>query len=358
MTNSPTVCKSFADVRDSYDLGKELGFGAYARVYAATEKATGDACAVKAINKELADTSMLKNEVAILEKVAGHPHCMDLKAVVEDKGYLWLASTCYTGGELFDAIVDKIDRGEAYTEVHAATVARQLLEAVSHCHSVGVLHRDVKPENVLLKDNTGSLDVVLVDFGVAKEFLVRGTRQTEVLGTYAFMAPEFARGSYDERSDAWSVGVVLYIMLCGNMPFGGDTDDEILRSVSVGRYVMDQPVWATVSDDCKALVRGLMERDVENRLTVEAALATPWVANSGLGRSQDLGATVIAPLREWMSARAFDKAVISLVASMMEASASSEDRTDLAQIKAAFAAVDTDGVCRMPPLTCFLAMQN
>lgn len=337
-------------MRDSYDLGKELGAGAYARVYAATEKATGNECAVKAINKELADTPMLKNEVAILEKVAGHPHCMDIKAVVEDKGYLWLVSTCYSGGELFDAIVDKIERGEMYTEVHAATVARQLLEAISHCHHLGVLHRDIKPENVLLRDNTGNLDVVLVDFGIAKEFLVRGTRQTEVLGTYAFMAPEFARGSYDERSDAWSVGVVLYIMLCGNMPFGGDTDDEILRSVSVGRYAMDQPVWATVSDDCKALVTGLMERDVEKRLTVEAALRTPWVVSCGLGRSQDLGASVIAPLREWMSAHAFDKAVISVVASMMEGSTSSEDRTDLAHIEAAFAAVDTDGVCRIPPL--------
>ena len=345
---APAVCTSFSEVRDQYDLGRELGAGTYATVYQATEKTTGDDHAVKAIEKERADTPMLKNEIAILMKIAGSPECMDLKGVFEDSRFLWLASSRYTGGELFDAIVSRIDRGELYTEVHAATVTRQVLEALAHCHLNGVIHRDIKPENILLKGDAESMDVVLVDFGIAKEFRVRGTRQTECIGSYAFMAPEVAKSNYDERADAWSVGVVLYIMLCGEMPFSGATDDEMLASVSVGRYVMDQPVWSTISDECKAVVTGLMERDPQKRLTVEAALECPWVAGSGLGRSHDIGANVVAPLREWMSARAFDKAVIGVVAGILEA-APSDSGEELAEIREAFAAVDADGSGQLNP---------
>ena len=171
--DAPVVCKQFQDVRTSYQLGPELGAGAYATVYEGVESATGQQHALKAIEKIHVDAPTLKGEIDILMKVAGCDECMDLHHVFEDARFVWLASTMYRGGELFDAIVAHCERGETYTEQHAAVMIAQVIRAVGHCHDVGVIHRDVKPENILLKNpDTGSgslddLDVVLVDFGIS-----------------------------------------------------------------------------------------------------------------------------------------------------------------------------------------------
>jgi serine/threonine protein kinase len=120
------------------------------------------AAALKAIEKAgHPDTQMMKNEIDILMKVAASPRCMDLKAVFEDSRFVWLASSLYSGGELFDAIVDRVERGESYTEMDAARIVGQVMEAVKHCHEVGVAHRDIKPENILLRDADG-MEIVVV----------------------------------------------------------------------------------------------------------------------------------------------------------------------------------------------------
>lgn len=175
------------------------------------------------------------------------------------------------------------------------------------------------------------------DFGISVPFSVRGMRHSECIGSYAFMAPEVAKMNYDERADTWSIGVVLYMMLCGEMPFGGASDVEILECVKRGEYEMGQPVWNNISHSCKDLVRSLMEPDADKRITVEAALQHKWIAGEGLGRAVDIGKRVVESLRAWVETRAFDKAVIGVVAGILE------DDAELDEIRAAFATVDADG---------------
>lgn len=123
------------------------------------------------------------------------------------------------------------------TEFEAAYIIRQVLSAIMYCHAKGVIHRDLKPENILIDSiqENGKINVKLIDFGTALFFSPQ-EKFKETLGTPYYIAPEVLMGSYTEKCDIWSIGVILYILLSGTAPFNGNTDEDIMNAARKGTY--------------------------------------------------------------------------------------------------------------------------
>jgi len=153
------------NINDFYEIGKEIGKGAFSVVREGISKATGKKVAIKSIRTKLIKTKLLMREIEIMKKVGNHPNILKLYEVFESKNYLYLVLELVTGGELFDQIVA---RGE-YSEKDASNIVRQIISAVSHLHSHGIAHRDLKPQNLLCAGPSGD-DIRVADFGLSKLF--------------------------------------------------------------------------------------------------------------------------------------------------------------------------------------------
>lgn len=171
------------------------------------------------------------------------------------------------------------------SEGDAVHIVKQLLSAVTYCHARGVVHRDLKPENILIESTSpdGKINIKVIDFGAAL-FVPPNAKMAERLGTPYYIAPEVLNGSYNEKCDIWSIGVILYILLSGHPPFNGENDEEIMRAVKRGNYHFkstfpptEGPTWNNVSDAAKDLIRQMLAYDPEKRITAEQAYKHKWL---------------------------------------------------------------------------------
>lgn len=207
-------------------------------VYEAIHKKTKERRAIKLIDRSLIEKDKegeLLSEIKVLKEM-DHPNIMRIYEFASDKDNYYIVQEYISGGELFDEIVKR----RYMSEKDAAYVIRQLLSAVTYCHSKGVVHRDLKPENILIDSilENGQIRIKVIDFGTALYISPHGTI-SETLGTPYYIAPEVIDGDYNEKCDVWSIGVIMYILLCGNPPFNGTNDDEILMAVKAGEYSLD-----------------------------------------------------------------------------------------------------------------------
>lgn len=130
-------------------------------------------------------------------------------------------------------LFEDISRRSQYTENEAAQVIKQLTNAIAYCHANKIAHRDIKPENILIDEATGSIK--LIDFGTSMHYTEDSPKMVEQYGTPYYIAPEVLKGSYNQKCDMWSVGVIMYILLSGEPPFHG-TDIEIMNKVKKGTF--------------------------------------------------------------------------------------------------------------------------
>ena len=161
----------------------------------------------------------------------------------------------------------------------AAEYMRQILSVLVYCHERHVVHRDLKPENFLLNTNTNDAIIKVIDFGTAR-FYEPGVPLREKFGTPYYIAPEVLKRSYNEKCDVWSAGVNMYILLCGYPPFGGHSDEQILKKVSVGRFTFPSPEWDAISYEAKDLITKMLTFDTDRRLSAREAIDHPWLSNA------------------------------------------------------------------------------
>ncbi|KAF3690538.1 Calcium/calmodulin-dependent protein kinase type IV [Channa argus] len=259
-------------VEEFYTLSSELGRGATSVVYRCEEKQTQKPFAIKVLKKTI-DKKIVRTEIGVLLRLS-HPNIIQLKEIFETDTDIALVLELVTGGELFDRIVE---RGY-YSERDAAHVIKQILEAVAYLHENGVVHRDLKPENLLYADLSLDAPLKIADFGLSKIIDDQVTMKT-VCGTPGYCAPEILRGNaYGPEVDMWSVGVILYILLCGFEPFFDPRGDQYMYSRILNcDYEFVSPWWDEVSLNAKDLVSKLIVLDPHKRLTVREALQHPWV---------------------------------------------------------------------------------
>ncbi|KAI8464717.1 MAG: kinase-like domain-containing protein [Monoraphidium minutum] len=296
---------------DRYKLLRIVGHGAYSRVHEAVQAGTERRVAVKVMTKldgEEGDAQReaVVREVAIMRRLSGHPAALELIEVGHTPSAYYLATELCSGGELFDQI---IGRGH-FTERAAADLARSLLEFVAYAASRGMVHRDLKPENIMLtaRGEGGALKVV--DYGTS-EFCGPGERLHQKFGTPYYVAPEVLKRDYGCAADVWSLGVVVYILLCGYPPFGGKSDDRILARVARGSYSFAAKEWEGVSEPAKELITLMLTMDQEKRPSARQLLSHRWLApdpgpepapgaaDAAAAHAAALGAHMVTRLREF-----------------------------------------------------------
>ena len=213
----------------------------------------------------------LKYEIDILKNLT-HPNIVRLYEVYENKSSIYLVTELCDGCELFD----EISKRDHFTENESAHVTKQVLQAIAYCHTQNIAHRDLKPENVLIDiKNRGTIKVI--DFGTSHHYDSETHTMHQMYGTPYYIAPEVLHGTYNEKCDLWSIGVMLYIMICGRPPFNGPTEDVIINKVKRSNWEFRGDVWESTSDEAKDLITKLMNRNVEQRLSALEALQHPWI---------------------------------------------------------------------------------
>lgn len=265
-----------------YTLLEKLGKGHFAEVFLCIEKTTGQRYAVKIFTKqpgveERSKTEGLQQEIAVLMGVS-HPNMLCLKDTFDEPNAVYLVLELAAEGELFNWIVMK----QKLTEQETRKVFIQLFQGVKYLHERGIVHRDIKPENILLTDK--DLHVKLADFGLAK-IIGEESFTTTLCGTPSYVAPEILEDSrhrrYTRAVDIWSLGVVLYICLCGFPPFSDELCSKenpytLTQQIKTGRFDYPSPYWDSVGDPALDLIDRMLTVDVEKRYTIDDCLEHPW----------------------------------------------------------------------------------
>jgi len=214
--------------------------------------------------------------IDIMKKLQ-HPNIIQMMEVIDTDSTLYLVLEFVSGGELFDAIVNK----GSYSEDDAVNIVRQVLEAIQYVHSLGIAHRDLKPENLLISGDPhpsgkGGDFIKIADFGLSKEFSEEQLQTS--CGTPDYVAPEVLMGeTYDKSVDIWSIGVITYVLLCGFPPFYGDTQKELFENIMNGNYDFPEPEWKYVSDEAKDFIKKILVVKADDRASAEECLNHPWI---------------------------------------------------------------------------------
>lgn len=271
MRKEPLIPSHTSPFQGRYHVKHVLGRGTWGEVRLIEDKVTGVSKASKRIPKcYVEDSDRLRQEIELM-KTLDHPNIVRLYETFDDGCDVYIVMEFCSGGELFDRLTSRA----TFDEATACTLMRQILAAVSYCHSRRIAHRDLKSENFLFLNETPDSPLKLIDFGLASRFVPSVPMHTRA-GTPYYVSPQVLDGVYGPECDVWSAGVIMYIILCGYPPFDAASDRGIMKKIRVGQVPTDDKAWTHMSPEAKDLLLGLLRRHPRLRLTAEEALHHPW----------------------------------------------------------------------------------
>lgn len=276
-------------IGSTFRVIEKLGAGASGTVWRVEHRPTGNIYAMKRIEKSdegMNSNDQLETEVACLRKLR-HKNIVNLFEVFESQRMMWIILELVEGGELYQ----RISEVDHFSERFIAHAMKQVLQAVHYMHSNGIVHRDLKLENILLTSKKESADVKVADFGLSSDLNREGFDPDESIklknsrlitdafcGTPICMAPEVARSNaqYGPQCDIWSVGCMTYELLGGKPPFIARTAAELFRIVATAPVQFSGEHWAIISQNAKDLVGKLLAKKPVDRPSAKEALAHDW----------------------------------------------------------------------------------
>lgn len=290
---------------DYYTLKDDLlGEGSSAKVQTCIDNCTGKEFAVKILEKQFNSRVKVFKEIEIFHNCQGHENIIQLIRYFEENDYFYIVFEKGHGGPL----LDHIQKRKSFSEAEASMVIKDIANALKFLHHKGIAHRDLKPENILCFSQDQVCPVKICDFDLGSRVLVGKNSPCSTpelqspVGSAEFMAPEIVIGfqgedtHYDKRCDLWSLGVVMYIVLCGYPPFYGrcgsdcgwnrgevcDACQEMLFDcITNGVYEYPDREWAGISEEAKDLINHLLVKEATQRYSAEMVLIHPWIFGGG-----------------------------------------------------------------------------
>jgi calcium-dependent protein kinase len=307
------VSKSLSE---DYDVEKArvIGSGYSGPVRLGKSRLTGKLVAIKTFKKKMLTPKRLKflrAEVSVY-LLLDHPNVARLLGVYEDDNYVNIVMEYCSGKELYHRLIKR----SSYSERDAAKATYDMLLALNYLHQHNVVHRDIKLENFIYEDPSETARLKLIDFGFSKLWYPdsENSRMQASCGSIQYVAPEVLLGRYTSQCDLWSMGVVVYMLLCGEPPFEG-TEEDILDSIQRGAFSFSPRKWNNVSKCAKDFVQKLLVLDPDQRMTAQEALGHPWIT-SIMANHPDVPVplSVLEDLRAFATGSHLRRAALSMLA--------------------------------------------
>ncbi|XP_046887941.1 myosin light chain kinase, smooth muscle-like isoform X1 [Hypomesus transpacificus] len=262
-------------VKDHYNIHEKLGVGKYGQVFRLVHRETAQVHAGKFYKGRSSKEKAAALREIELMNCLHHPKLVQCLGAYHTRSEIVMVLEYIAGGELFERIVDE---NYEYNEPTCARYMQQLLEGIQYVHKQNIIHLDLKPENIVCVDTTGTR-IKIIDFGLAHK-LEPGVSLTVLHGTPEFVAPEVI--NYEPvslKTDMWSIGVICFVLLSGESPFQGNSDTETLAQVTAACYKFDEDSFEDISDQAKYFIDSLLKKDIRCRLSCDEALAHHWLVS-------------------------------------------------------------------------------
>ncbi|KAF2300694.1 hypothetical protein GH714_015192 [Hevea brasiliensis] len=318
---------------DEYEVSDILGRGGFSVVRRGIRKSSGETShvAIKTLRRLGPSTpsriprvnfptwkqvsisdALLTNEILVMRKivenVSPHPNVIDLYDVYEDQNGVHLVLELCSGGELFDRIVAR----DRYSEIKAAAVVRQIARGLEALHRANIVHRDLKPENCLFLNESDDSTLKIMDFGLssAEEFT---DPVVGLFGSIDYVSPEaLSQGRISSKSDMWSLGVIMYILLSGYPPFIAQSNRQKQQMIIAGEFSFYEKTWRNITSSAKQLITDLLQVDPDKRPSALDILNHPWVRGD-LAKEEQMDPEIVSRLQSFNARRKLRAAAIASV---------------------------------------------
>ena len=278
-TNIIQAASLLKDIRKEYRFKNKLGgghFGTVRRGYRISEKNSKiKFYAIKSIpmkNLSCNINDFIK-EVDIISTL-DHPNIIKFYETFHDDYFFHIVMELCKGKE----IINQLGNFGFIEEKKVTYIIFKVLLAIAHCHNRGVTHRDLKPENILFDSMKKDAEIKLIDFGLSRKY-DKEQKMHSILGTPYYVAPEVLKGEYDEKCDIWSIGAMTYLMLCGEPPFNGHSNNEIFKKIVKEKIKFKSYFWKNISNNAKDFVNICLNKNSTKRPSAQEALNHIWFSN-------------------------------------------------------------------------------
>lgn len=258
-----------------YSFVKILGQGGMGKTYLAKDKA-GDSYAIQKINKSrlgIENSKELCKNFSSLQSI-NSPYIVKYYELYEETHSIYLVMEYCSGGDLFD----KLFASSKFIEPVSAKIIYMILQALAYLNKVGIVHCDIKPQNVMFSSPDPSATIKLIDFNLCK--FSREGYDEYPNGTPQYLAPEIIDCRYSTKSDMWSLGIILHVCLTGEFPFWGDSHKILYSNIKEGKLRFEDEIWNGISTDAIDLTKKMLFVDEKKRITPEDAMLHPWFKNA------------------------------------------------------------------------------
>ncbi|CAD8139617.1 unnamed protein product [Paramecium pentaurelia] len=316
------------DITDNYIMNKILGEGSYGQVRLVQHKKSGQQRAIKQISKKKIlkeQEEAMFSEVSLLKNM-DYPNIVKLFELYQDSQNYYLVTEYLNGGEL----LDKLTKLQTFNERMAAEYMKQVLSAIAYCHAQNIIHRDMKPSNIMLASSDPQSKIKVIDFGTAKRY-VNGQTQTQVIGTPLYLAPEVIDKNYTEKCDIWSCGVILYQILTGKFPFESKVSSlpQLFTNIKAGKYNFTSKEFTTLSYEAQELIKSMLQFDPNKRPSAQKILEDPWIKEKA--REEKISLDVMNELGKFRNESNMRAAIMQLIAGSVMSNEEKEQLTSTFQ---------------------------